>query len=180
MKKYLLLKRKYTIFLFMIVFAFITIGRVRVNTKLSSKHVQTNSNRTAILSSVKIRNLSSLSQSVYDDFIFKNKLNNFSIITATNYGFREFALNWILNLKKLDINKFVVFCFDSKVFYYLKSKGYEQHLLIVPDEWLDSKLESDFANFNTKDYNKIVRAKSHIWFQMIKQNHFIFSDPDVV
>ena len=115
------------------------------------------------------------------NLLAKNKVKSFSIITIANYGFRKFALNWILNLKRLDFNKFIVFCFDTKVFDYLKAKGYANQLLMVPDEWLDAKLAANYTNFNTNDYNNIVRAKSHVWFQMLKHNHHIlYSDPDVV
>lgn len=113
--------------------------------------------------------------------ILNNKLGNFSIITVTNYGYKDFTLNWLINMKKLNLTKFLVFCYDTKVYGFLKSRGYIDNLLIVPDEWLDSKLASDFTDWNTSDYNEIVRAKSNVWYQMLSHNHHIlFSDPDVV
>jgi hypothetical protein len=120
--------------------------------------------------------------SALNEKIYQNKLKDFLIITITNFGYREFTHNWILNMKKLDLNKFLVFCYDKKVFDYFKTKGFEKNFVEVPNEWVHSvKLTDNFVSFGSKEYIKIVRAKSNVWYELLRKNHSIlFSDPDVV
>jgi hypothetical protein len=109
-----------------------------------------------------------------------NQIDDFTIITIANYGFREFLLNWIINLSKHGFHKFVVFSFDQGLVDYLAEKGYQNNVVIVPRAWLDYNISTDFANFAHETYVKIVKSKTNIWLNLLTRKYsFIFSDPDV-
>jgi hypothetical protein len=123
----------------------------------------------------------SVFNSKIENLIYENKIENFLIMTITKNAYREFTLNWILNLKKLNINKFLVFCYDKEVFDYFESKGYKENLIKLPKEWSNSKLVREIKVFESKEKFKILRAKFHILNELLKQNHnILFSDSDVV
>jgi len=113
--------------------------------------------------------------------IIENKINDCTIITICNYGYRNFTLNWIMHLEKYGFKKFVVFCFDTKIFAYLKEKGYKKRIIMVPNEWLDFELSVEFSSWASTNYNHIVQSKTNIWYNLVKLGHnILFSDPDVV
>jgi hypothetical protein len=117
-----------------------------------------------------------------DRILNKNKINDsFNIISISNYGYRDFTLNWIFSLKRINLTKFVVFCFDNQLFDYLIKNGYKENVLMVPTDWIDYKLTLKAANWSSKDYNHIVQSKVNVWYYLLKNDrNIIFSDPDVV
>ena len=116
-----------------------------------------------------------------NNVIIQNKINGCTILTATNHGYRNFTLNWIKHLEKLNFKKFVVFCFDKEVFKFLKDKGYETRIAMVPNGWLDFGVSKLFSTWASKDYNHIVQSKTFIWYHLLRLKHnILFSDSDVV
>jgi hypothetical protein len=111
----------------------------------------------------------------------ENQIDNFTIITIANYGFREFVLNWIMSLNKHGYHKFVVFSFDQALVDYLHLLGFQDKVALVPSDWLDLKLSSDLASWEQENYKKIVKSKTNVWHSLLSRNYsFLFSDPDVV
>ena len=148
-------------------------------TKISNK---INNNKNDVLIKEVENNDSKVSN--YSDINNKmknNKIGDTTIITISNYGFVNFTLNWIIHLEKLNINKFIVFCYDTAIFNFLKEKKHANNLVMVPSEWLDYKISSSYSNWESSDYKKITQSKTNIWYHLAKLGHnFIFSDPDVV
>jgi hypothetical protein len=111
----------------------------------------------------------------------KDGIGGVVIVTISNYGFREFVVNWIHSLKKNKFSKFVVFCYDETLLIYLKNKGYESHIALVPRSWVDHDLSTGFQKFGNVKYTQIVQSKTNVWYELLKRGHtYIFSDPDVV
>jgi hypothetical protein len=141
---------------------------------------------TNILSDKNVLNISSISKLEIEirninRLIKRNQIKKDTIITISNYGFVNFTLNWIIHLEKLNMNKFIVFCYDNEIFSLLKEKGYANRIAMVPREWLDFNISSTFSSWSSIEYNKIVQSKTNIWYHLAKLSHnFIFSDPYVV
>jgi hypothetical protein len=116
-----------------------------------------------------------------DKLMNANQINNTSIITIGNYGFREFILNWILSLKKYGYNKFVIFSFDQPLVDHLTEKGYQDNVILVPSYWLDYNLTTSFSGWGDNAYKLLTKSKTNIWYNLLLRNYsFLYSDPDVV
>ena len=112
----------------------------------------------------------------------RNKLNDCIIVTASNYGFKEILLNLLVSLQMNNFFKFMVLCYDVKLFDFLSKRGFESNIAMIPDHWYESSgISSDFEVFNNGKYNKLVRVKTRIFLELLKQNHSIlFTDSDTV
>jgi hypothetical protein len=120
------------------------------------------------------------SEAKIDKFMKANQINNTTIITIGNYGFKEFIHNWILNLKKFNYDKFVVFSYDQALVDYLSEKGFPDNVILVPSKWLDHKLSANFSSWGQDSYKLLVKSKTNIWNSLLLRNYtFLFSDPDV-
>lgn len=107
------------------------------------------------------------------DLVTQNKIKNDTIITISNYGFANLTLNWISHLEKLNLNKFVVFCFDTLIFDLLEKNGYETRIAMIPGEWLDFNVSTNYSSWDSLHYNHIVQAKTHVWYHLAKMGHNI-------
>jgi len=127
------------------------------------------------------KNLTKKDLSDIIEVIKKNKIDDCTIISISNYGYLNLTLNWIESLQKINFTRYVLFCLDLKLFDYLTEKGYGNHLVKVPSAWIDFEITPYFATWAKTDYNHITQAKVHIWYQLLELNiNFLFSDPDVV
>jgi hypothetical protein len=109
-----------------------------------------------------------------------NQIDDFTIITLANFGFREFVLNWIMSLKKHGYHKFVVFSFDQALVNFLQLLGFQDNVILVPRVWLDYNISSNYADWAQETYVQIVKSKTNIWLNLLSRNYsFLFSDPDV-
>jgi hypothetical protein len=111
----------------------------------------------------------------------ENSINNATIVTISNYGFRNFTLNWIESLKRNEYQKFVVFSFDLLLVDFLGSKGYGKQVMLVPREWLDFNITSQVSNFKEDYYMKIMKSKTHVVYNLLVRDFtFLYSDSDVI
>jgi hypothetical protein len=110
-----------------------------------------------------------------------NKIDNINIISISNYGFRNFTLNWIISLKRHGYSKFVVFSFDQKLIDLLSQKGYRKQVVLIPREWIDYPISSDMQSYMRGDYVNIVKSKINVVYNLLIRKHaVIHSDTDVV
>jgi hypothetical protein len=157
-------------FMLLIFFCLIVIGieNQRVDTKLSTK--------------IKFQSLNK-SDEVLDllSVIRRNKLGKCTIICISNYGFKEFTLNWILSLERNNYTKFVVISFDIELVNYLSELGYSDRTAVVPSKWLGSNITKTTAEFSKLEYNLITQAKVQIHYNLLLNNvTFLMSDADIV
>ena len=115
------------------------------------------------------------------EILKKNKINECNIITISNYGYKDLTLNWIKSLQNNNFNKFVIFCFDIQLINLLIDKGLKDNLVLIPQNWTDFNITSEFSSWASTKYNQITQAKVHVWYRLIKlKQNIFFSDPDVV
>jgi hypothetical protein len=115
-----------------------------------------------------------------EDLMSANQIGSVTIITIGNFGFKDFILNWILNLKKCGYKKFVVFSFDQQLVDHLTKQGYQNNVILVPSYWLDYNLTTGFSGWGQDTYKHITKSKTNIWHNLLLRNYsFLYSDPDV-
>jgi hypothetical protein len=108
----------------------------------------------------------------------KNKFNSKTIVSIASFHDRFLVQNWILSLKRIRLDKFVVICGDSQMLSFINDIGYENSTVLVPHEWLLHPTEIN--NCDTWD-QKFAESKASIWYHLLALNQsFIHSDPDTV
>lgn len=113
--------------------------------------------------------------------IKKNSIGKCTIISISNYGFRNFTLNWIRSLERNNYTKFVVISLDNELVDFLTINGYKNRTAIVPPKWLEFNLTKSVAEFSKFEYNLITQSKVHIHLNLLVNNvTFLMSDVDIV
>ncbi len=111
----------------------------------------------------------------------KNKIDDSVIITHINYGFIEILMNLIASLLFNNYTKFVVFCMDEKSFNYLKNKGFESNIVMIPIDWTGIRLSSNFEAFGKLGYNRINNYKPRLFYELLSRGYkILFTDSDTV
>ncbi len=59
----------------------------------------------------------------FRELLRTNAIGDVVIVSATNFAYRYLTLNLIASLKRNEIDKFLIFCFDSQVYSFLSLKG---------------------------------------------------------
>ena len=100
------------------------------------------------------------------------------LITYSNYGYIDFAKNLILSLAKvLKHHKLHFYCLDKQTYEELSKQSHDFLIL----ELCECDVSSEFQNYETKEYKKIVHTKMSILRQAFQRYSFIhFIDCDVV
>ncbi|KAI9478539.1 MAG: nucleotide-diphospho-sugar transferase-domain-containing protein [Benjaminiella poitrasii] len=116
------------------------------------------------------------------DKINANLLEDRVLIVATaNYGMRNHVYNWIETLKRTGETKFLIFCFDQKLYDHLKLTGYGKRATLIPDIWYHQHVESDFKTYFSQEYRIITHSKTLVVQQLLYLDvNVFFSDVDVV
>lgn len=110
-----------------------------------------------------------------------NRIGDCTIITLSNFGFRNFTLNWIRSLERNNYTKFVVLSFDLALVNYLSSIGYKDRAKIIPFEWLEYQIPENVTNFKEPAYNLLTQQRVHVYLNLLLKNiTFLMSDVDIV
>lgn len=101
------------------------------------------------------------------------------LVTFANYGYLEFVKNFLINLDSVIKNHTLLFyCLDEKILEFVKQFPVKQ-LKVVVIPWFKG-LSSEFENYETENYNRMMRAKTDILTHTLKEYPFIhFLDCDV-
>jgi hypothetical protein len=103
------------------------------------------------------------------------------IIATANYGMRNHVYNWIESLKRTGEEKFLIFCFDQKLFDHLTLAGYGNRASLIPDVWFHQEVEADFKTYFSEEYRIITHSKSLVVQQLLYLDVTVFfSDVDIV
>lgn len=103
------------------------------------------------------------------------------IIATANYGMRNHVYNWIESLKRTGEEKFLIFCFDKKLYEHLKLNGYGNRASLIPDIWFHQQVESDFKTYFSQEYRVITHSKTLVVQQLLYLDiNVFFSDVDIV
>lgn len=116
------------------------------------------------------------------DKINKNLLEDRVLIVATaNYGMRNHVYNWIESLRLTGEEKFLIFCFDQKLFDHLALAGYGDRASLIPDIWFHQQVEADFKTYFSQEYRVITHSKTLVVQQLLYLDiNVFFSDVDIV
>ncbi|OBZ83616.1 UDP-galactose:fucoside alpha-3-galactosyltransferase [Choanephora cucurbitarum] len=111
-----------------------------------------------------------------------NLLENRVLVVATaNFGMRHHVYNWIESLKRTGQKKFLIFCFDQKLYDHLKAAGYSRHASMIPDIWFHTQVEADFKTYFSKEYRIITHSKTLVVQQLLYLDiNVFFSDVDII
>lgn len=103
------------------------------------------------------------------------------IITYSNYGYKDFALNLILNWKECVHNLSMTFyCLDEEIFTLLETH-IDPNDKIYLKKWLQNNISKSFENYGSNEYNKITHTKMSILKDALDNYNCIhFIDADVV
>jgi hypothetical protein len=116
------------------------------------------------------------------DKINNNMLEDRVLIVATaNYGMRNHVYNWIESMKKTGEDKFLIFCFDQKLYDHLTLAGYGDRASLIPDVWFHQQVEADFKTYFSEEYRIITHSKTLVVQQLLYLNVTVFfTDVDIV
>jgi len=101
---------------------------------------------------------------------------NFTLITLTNSGYRNYTLNLIKSLKKIGYkNDFKCYCLDDDSFDFFQSKDVDTYRVGTNEDLIK------FEILGTDLFNKITLYKLSIIYQnLLEYDYVILTDGDVV
>ncbi|KAI7902982.1 nucleotide-diphospho-sugar transferase-domain-containing protein [Cokeromyces recurvatus] len=103
------------------------------------------------------------------------------IVATANYGMRNHVYNWIESIKRTGEKKFLIFCFDQKLYDHLCLTGHENQATLIPEVWYHQQVESDFKTYFSQEYRVITHSKTLVVQQLLYLDiHVLFSDVDIV
>jgi hypothetical protein len=100
------------------------------------------------------------------------------VISFSNYGYLDFTINFLKNVKStLTRQKTVFYCLDSEIEQALQE--FKSDLIILV-KW-DTTLSKQFESYHSSGFNKIMHTKTSIILDALDKYQFIhFVDADVV
>lgn len=103
--------------------------------------------------------------------------NNTIIISFTNFGYVDHALNLYESLKLLNIKNYLIFTFDQKSFDILKELNVNTFLLEVEN----AIYQENSHNFGSVEFNAICNIKPCIVLECLKSGFdVVWTDTDIV
>jgi hypothetical protein len=135
-----------------------------------------------ILSSSETKySLRTTEDAVVGEVVARNTLDEVVVVTVANYGMREMVLNWIESLHRTGIQRFIVFCLDSKVHELLTAKGFAKNAVRIPQSWSED-FSAEFAEFGKGDYNGVMFTKIQVVLNLLSHYNVsvVYSDVDIV
>ena len=113
--------------------------------------------------------------------------NSHVVVLAANYAYRDLALNFACNLRRLKVSNYIFFALDEKAYIFLRNRGINvfYHGLAQTLETL--RLENKQADsgekeavFGTRDFIHTSQLKSRLVLEILRLNYdVLFSDVDV-
>jgi beta-arabinofuranosyltransferase len=110
----------------------------------------------------------------------KVAINNTVILSALTFGYRAMMMNWVCNLRELEITNFVIAALDEDLYKYAFTRGlptyYEDHATSGRHDGVISD-----ASYGTSSFKEITKAKSRVVLRLLKLGYNVqWSDCDVV
>lgn len=114
--------------------------------------------------------------------LFYEALNSWSeenrlIVSFTNHGYIDIALNMVQSLKNMGITNYVLFALDEKTFEELQRQNIQTLFLGVKD----AIFQQTSHNFGTVEFNDICNLKPKVVLKCIKAGwNVVWTDTDIV
>lgn len=105
--------------------------------------------------------------------------DNTIIVTALNYGYREMMMNWVCNLRHLNITNFLVAAFDEDLYKYAYVRGVGVYLENTVMDIHNASLGA--AAYGSDSFKDITKMKSRVVLRFLKLGYnTIWSDTDII
>lgn len=104
-----------------------------------------------------------------------------TIICFSNFGYKDFADNFLMNIiEKIHNHKVIYYCLDSEIYNYLVSKYKKDNLLIEKYE-NDTEYINQFEHYGSTNFVKLMDTKMNIIKYAVQKYNFIHVvDADIV
>lgn len=114
-----------------------------------------------------------------NSLVEKLVMNNTMIVTAMNFGYREVMMNWVCNLRHLNVTNFLIAAFDTKLYEYAYVRGLPVYLEIEAVDGSNTSLSD--ATYGTKVFKELTKLKSRTVLRILKLGvNVLWSDADVI
>lgn len=107
--------------------------------------------------------------------------NNTVVISALNYGYRSMMMNWVCNMRYLNLTNFVIAALDEDLYLYAQTRGlptyFENSILKGVDE---HSLNSE-ASYGSVLFKKVTKMKTRVVVRILKLGYnVVWTDCDII
>lgn len=107
-------------------------------------------------------------------------INNTIILTALTYGYRAMMMNWVCNLRELEITNFVIAALDEDLYKYAFTRGLPTYFENEATSGRHDGVSSD-ADYGSSSFKQITKAKSRVVLRLLKMGYNVqWSDCDII
>lgn len=112
--------------------------------------------------------------------IINENNNSVIILSGLNWGYREFMMNFVCNLRRLHITNYIIAAFDSKLYEY----GFIRGLSIYHENTVTSSLssdEDDTVAYGSDAFKELTKMKSRIVLRFLELGiNILWCDVDII
>lgn len=110
----------------------------------------------------------------------KVAINNTVILTALTFGYRAMMMNWVCNLRELEITNFVIAALDEDLYKYAFTRGLPTYYEDIATSGRHDGVNSD-APYGSSSFKQITKAKSRVVLRLLKLGYNVqWSDCDII
>lgn len=105
--------------------------------------------------------------------------NNTLIVTALNFGYRGIMMNWVCNLRHLNVSNFVIAAFDDMLYEFAYTRGLPVYLETEAMHGHNTSLTD--AAYGTQSFKELTKMKSRVVLRFLQLGYnVVWSDTDVI
>ncbi|KAA8495134.1 Beta-arabinofuranosyltransferase RAY1 [Porphyridium purpureum] len=106
--------------------------------------------------------------------------DNTIILTALNFGYRFIMMNWVCNMRHLNIYNYVVAALDPDLYKYAYTRGLASYYETTIFEGLNSSLLAD-ATYGSDSFKQLTKMKSRVVLRLLKLGvNVVWTDCDII
>lgn len=113
-------------------------------------------------------------------------VNNTVLLTALNYGYRGFLMNWACNMRQLAISNFIVAALDEELYRFAFTRGlpvyYENTIFSIGGK--DGELNQSMlahATYGTNAFKLLTKMKSRVVVRLLRRGvNVLWTDCDII
>uniref|UniRef100_A0A7S1T5L1 Nucleotide-diphospho-sugar transferase domain-containing protein n=1 Tax=Compsopogon caeruleus TaxID=31354 RepID=A0A7S1T5L1_9RHOD len=115
-----------------------------------------------------------------DSIIERIAENNTIILSALNFGYRNIMMNWICNMRHLNIRNYVIAALDPDLYRYAYTRGLATYYETTIFQGLNSSLLAD-ATYGSDSFKQLTKMKSRVVLRILKLGvNVIWTDCDII
>lgn len=106
-------------------------------------------------------------------------INKTMIVTTLNFGYKNIMMNWVCNLRYLNITNFVIAALDDELYKFGYTRGLPVYLESEVMGGLNTSLMG--AAYGTSSFKDLTKMKSRVVLRFLKLGYnVVWSDADVI